>query len=218
MSAPALFCVSPGQMHGLLEAKDVSGWLLAVNAMCVSPTCVEQIELISSGFEKFSCSTALLEGLEPMLNLIEQRLLEPKGGFELTRGLLNCFVMYFVESVLEIAPANDSQGNEVVLRFKALVSAQCSHLKSASAYAEQLHVSTEYLNELIKRYTGLSTSQYITSHLILLAKRQLLYTSLSVKEISQQLGFEDSNYFTRLFRRKVGVTPTRFRSTAFEKC
>ena len=109
----------------------------------------------------------------------------------------------------------EKKGKELVTRFKALVVQQYVFEKSASAYAEQLHVSTEYLNAVIKQYTGQSTSQYITSHVMLMAKRQLLYTSLSMKEISLQLGYDDSNYSTRLFRRKVGVTPTQFRETSF---
>ena len=170
MSGPALFCVAPGQMHGLLDANDVNGWLLIVNALCVSQECIEQLEKISSGLEKMSCSNRELEILEPLLDMLEKRFSDPKAGYEVTRSLLNSFVLLFTELMLGNNYLQEKKGKELVTRFKALVVQQYVFEKSASAYAEQLHVSTEYLNAVIKQYTGQSTSQYITSHVMLMAK------------------------------------------------
>lgn len=57
----------------------------------------------------------------------------------------------------------------------------------------------------------MSTSDYIKNEAVLLAKRMLVHTDLSVREIADRLGIDDYAYFTRLFTRTAGVTPTAFR-------
>ena len=64
---------------------------------------------------------------------------------------------------------------------------------------------------MVRRLTGRSATTYIQTELALRAKRQLCYTNRSVKEVAYDLGFDDSAYFSRLFTRVVGVSPTAFR-------
>ena len=90
------------------------------------------------------------------------------------------------------------------------------NLSCVSYYAEALHISPVYLNEVVKNVTGESVSKYIQNELILRAKRMLVYTSLNVREISIDLGIEDYAYFTRLFTKAVGVNPTSYRKKYLE--
>ena len=73
-----------------------------------------------------------------------------------------------------------------------------------------------YLNEVVKSVTGVSVSRYIQNELILQAKRMLAYTSLTIREISNHLGIDDYTYFTRLFTKAVGVSPTCYRKKYLE--
>ncbi|MDQ3073368.1 MAG: helix-turn-helix transcriptional regulator [Bacteroidota bacterium] len=79
-------------------------------------------------------------------------------------------------------------------------------------YAEHLGISEKHLNELSKTYTGKKISEVIHERLMLEAKRLLLHSALSVKEIGYFLSFEDPSYFTRFFKRKAGKSPARFRN------
>jgi YesN/AraC family two-component response regulator len=73
-------------------------------------------------------------------------------------------------------------------------------------------LSSYYLNEAIKKTTGLSVGDYIRNEIVLQAKRLLFYTNLSVKEIASSLGYDDYAYFTRLFTKSAGVSPTQFKA------
>ena len=64
--------------------------------------------------------------------------------------------------------------------------------------------------------TGVSVSRYIQNELILHSKRMLVYTSLTVREISIHLGIDDYAYFTRLFTKAVGISPTLYRKKYLE--
>ncbi len=86
-----------------------------------------------------------------------------------------------------------------------------SGLPTVSYCADQLHVSTKYFGDLIKKETGKSAQDYIQLRLIDLAKEKLFDVGRSVNEIAYELGFHYPQHFTRFFKQKVGHTPSEYR-------
>lgn len=78
-------------------------------------------------------------------------------------------------------------------------------------YANILCITPNYLNKIISQHLGMSTKQYILNRAINEAKRLLVYTSLSITEISERLHFNTTSYFVRLFHKNMGCTPSQFR-------
>lgn len=74
-----------------------------------------------------------------------------------------------------------------------------------------LNISEVYLNEAIRAMTGMNTGSFIRAQVVLNAKRLLVHTSRTVSEIAASLGYDDVSYFSRLFKREAGMTPTDFR-------
>jgi len=79
------------------------------------------------------------------------------------------------------------------------------------AYAEENNIGYSYFRKMFKKYTGLPPGQYHLELKILRAKEMLLSTNLSVKEISFELGFQSIYYFSRVFKNKLGVSPSEIR-------
>ncbi len=77
--------------------------------------------------------------------------------------------------------------------------------------ASEMNMSADYLSDLLKTTTGQNAQQHIHAYLIERAKTLLRTTTLSVNEIAYQLGFDYPQYFSRLFKQKVGTTPLKFR-------
>jgi len=77
--------------------------------------------------------------------------------------------------------------------------------------AEKLSVSTRYLSDLLKQETGKTALEHIHIYLIKEAKNLLLSSENNVAGIAYDLGFESPSYFTRLFKKIVGVTPVQYR-------
>jgi len=79
--------------------------------------------------------------------------------------------------------------------------------------AEQLNISTRYLSSLVKQLTGQTTQQHIQNKIIEKAKEKLSTTDLSVSEIAFHLGFEHSQSFNKLFKKKTNLSPLEFRKS-----
>lgn len=74
-----------------------------------------------------------------------------------------------------------------------------------------LHISESYLNESLKKITGSPVSFWIKYKVIIEAKRLLYFSNLNVKQIADDLGFENYSYFSRLFCKETGMTALTFR-------
>lgn len=77
--------------------------------------------------------------------------------------------------------------------------------------AEQFHLTPNYFGDLIKRELQITAQEYIQDKIITTAKSMLHDSNLSVTDIAKSLGFAYPNHFTRLFHKKVGISPTVFR-------
>ena len=84
-------------------------------------------------------------------------------------------------------------------------------LPSVRNCADQLHLSANYLGDLIKKETGKSAQEHIQLRLIDIAKEKILGTSKTVSEIAYELGFKYPQHFTRVFKKNVGYTPNEYR-------
>lgn len=86
-------------------------------------------------------------------------------------------------------------------------------LPTVSYFADQLHLSSNYFGDLIKKETGKSAQDYIQAKLIETAKEKVVDRDKSVSEIAYELGFKHPQHFSRLFKQKVGFSPKDFRTS-----
>ena len=84
-------------------------------------------------------------------------------------------------------------------------------LPTVSYMADKLNVSPRYLSDLLKQETGKTAIELIHIYLIDEAKNLLIEGKMNISEISFSLGFENANYFARLFKKEVGIPPNTFR-------
>lgn len=86
-------------------------------------------------------------------------------------------------------------------------------LPSVQYVSDSLNISPNYLSSLLKNLTEQNTQQHIHEKLIEKAKEKLSTTDFSVSEIAFQLGFEHSQSFSRLFKKKTQISPLEFRAS-----
>ena len=142
---------------------------------------------------------------------------------ELTKATARRLTETFTGIVAEIVQNNmlqqvrhNRRHVEIVLAFINLLNRYLATNRSPSYYASLLNISPVYLNEVVKKTTGMSATLYIKNELILQAKRLLVHTDMAVKEISNRLGIDDYAYFSRMFTRTAGMSPDTFRRRNLE--
>ena len=84
-------------------------------------------------------------------------------------------------------------------------------IPSIDQIAEMMSVSQRYLSDTLKKETGKTTTEHLQLYLIDEAKNILLNPNKSVSEVAYELGFEYPQYFSRLFKKKEGISPSEFR-------
>lgn len=99
-------------------------------------------------------------------------------------------------------------------RHVAAPNATGQPVRSVGFYADQLGVSPNHLNAVVKRQTGKTASQLVQEHTLATAKALLRLSALSVKEISYQLSFSDPTHFVGFFKKLTGQTPRLYRETS----
>lgn len=110
---------------------------------------------------------------------------------------------------------------DTVSRFESILhdfymsgSAKESGLPTVKYCADQLNISPNYLGDLIKKETGKSAQEFIQLKLIDVAKEKLFQKEKTVSQIAYELGFEYPQYFSRLFKKRVGVSPNEYRMSS----
>ncbi len=224
----SLFFASPNQIASSAAIdfdKNSYNWVL-----CFHPDLLHGTPLSSKiseyTFWKYSANEALhlseeeKQSLTDIVNAIKTEIDRPidkytknvlVSGIEL---LLNHCNRYYNRQFITREKDNQTivdSVNDYLSEYFASVRLASEGLPTVLQCAEHVNLSPNYLSDLLRRETGISTQDHIHIHLLEIAKNRLLGTDDSVKEIAYALGFEYPQYFTNLFKKKVGLTPTEYR-------
>ena len=105
----------------------------------------------------------------------------------------------------------EKQKEDVIMQVKNYIADHLDGDTSLHVLADQVHFSQEYLLRTFKKQEGITILQYINDKKLDAAKKLLGNSELSVREISEQLGFASQGYFGRFFRSKTGLSPKAYR-------
>ena len=216
----SLVIIRPGQVHHIIDAYNLSANFLTIDSVLINKEekrILERYALQEVQLSDISEQKLLLSILARRLNctentsskLIVQRLTTVIIGM-IVRDVANT-----TETLSELQ-GNINRYKEIAWEFRDLLESNIRTNRAPSFYAERLNITVAYLNEAINAVFGTSVSRHIQDEIILQAKRKLVYTTASVKEIAHSLGFDDYSYFTRLFTKVAGVSPTLFRKNYHE--
>lgn len=200
--------VAPSQVHFPNHAsEDIEGWILGIAVEYFS----EKERDMTARYSMDHCSLALERNISDDLGALFEMLARHFVNYHVSLPIALSIKGLVISSVMAGCRKDNDRFISIVLRFKNLLTTELKREKSPSAYAGMLNITEGYLNEAVRRVMGMNVSAYIRSQVVTEAKRELMYTSLSAKEIAYSLGYDDYVYFSKLFKKAAGVSPVEYR-------
>jgi len=213
-----VFLIQPGQVHRFVNAKNADGWILITDSNFVGSTekCIfDNFSLFASSFQiDEQRRNELLQIASLLAGRVDCITDKQTVAMATARRMAETFISIVAEVVSDINSQQMKYSHrhiEIVLMFRRLLAEHLATNRQPSYYASLLNISTVYLNEVVKEVTGMNTTLYIKNEVVLQTKRLLVHTNLAVKEIANCCGIDDYAYFSRLFTRTTGISPTLFR-------
>lgn len=123
------------------------------------------------------------------------------------------FVEKFGEACKNMQTRKEEHENWLVVRAQEYIRENYQRDLSLDEVSRQLDLSPYYFSKLFKEETGCNFVEYVTRLRIKKAKELLAGGDCSVKEVCLEVGYGDPNYFSRIFKKNVGVTPTEYRES-----
>ena len=133
----------------------------------------------------------------------------------LAKSLQQAFCHEVLEAYFNCVPLKELPQNrqeKIFNRFLVSVFNHCVNERSVTFYANEQHLSPNYLSSIVKAQSERTAIQWIETFTILKAQHYLGSTKLSVKEIAYELNFPDQSVFGRYFKKHLGISPSAYRN------
>lgn len=214
LSEGQLGIIAPGQVHSNICVRECEAWMLRISPAMMDNDYHNLIDEYSMTGDAITLAEdtmlILCDAMELLARLIAS-MSDARPMKSVVFNMLNVILGIITPAMLTGQSKPLLRATEIAVRFKRMLPQFVKRQKRPSFYADELCISEVYLNEAVKKSTGMTPSEWICSAIILDAKRLLRSTTSTVKEIAHELGFEDHAYFSRLFKKSTAMTPLEFR-------
>ncbi|HEV7613827.1 MAG TPA: helix-turn-helix domain-containing protein [Steroidobacteraceae bacterium] len=217
---PIAVVVPAGTIHGFRFRAETRGYVLTINlenlSSLVGPAHRAPIESLFATPRTIDLRlnaglTARMTGLlDCLLRVYRQSDRLP----DTVAGWLACSALWMAAEGAASSMATEMHSSadlDLLREFRSLVERHYIAHWPVERYARELATSETSLNRLCRRLTGSTGFDLVQQRMALEARRRLLNAGESVSMVANRLGFKDSAYFSRFFRRHSGVSPVEFR-------
>ena len=133
---------------------------------------------------------------------------------EVMHNILRAYVLDLIANVTSKTDENMQilrQADKIFQRFVVSLASNAGVQRSVKDYASELCVSPKYLSSICSKIEGKTASELITINTVGRIKQLLLYSPLSIKEISTQMGFDNLSFFGKYVKKHLGLSPNNYR-------
>jgi len=217
LNAPEIYFLKPGSLHCWQFTSIPRGYVLLFNLEYIDAIKEANIvDLISTLEDHVRVSLPHDHKMDPIFeNIQQEHSVSHIYSEKIIHGYLQALLAKILQ-LLQIMVKQEVPNSSLHERFLKLLMQHCPTLNLVNQYAELLHTSPQNLSANCRKYTGKTAAQHIAGHQLLEAKRHLLHTEQTVREVAYTLNFKDPSYFIRFFKKSTGQTPVQFRSKYFQ--
>ena len=160
----------------------------------------------NSSLPVIEISPLIVENINKLIVMIE----EENKNSSLSAYLFGTILEYILK--FKKSTTNLYYKDQRIYALIDLIEKNFKEEKSALFYANHFDITTKRLNELTKQYLDKTLSSLIIDRNIIEIKRELTYSPQAIKEISENLGFNDTSHFSKFFKKYTSYTPLEFKN------
>ncbi len=219
-----IFFVSPGQVHQIITDPNPTGYVLLFTPEFLEKNSIRNDFIANLKLFQKSDETPPLPVTDKMADQLRIFADQMVSAFrkqndmflEIIRAYLKLFLIQCNDHC-SLTPGSNLQNIEVsrilVKSFREAVEVNYAQNHQVKYYAEALNVTPNYLNNVIKTAMDISAKEFIQNKLILEAKRMIVFTEKSAKEVGFELGFDDPSHFSKFFKSNTGQSLQEFKES-----
>jgi AraC family transcriptional regulator, transcriptional activator of pobA len=219
LNSPCIITIPSNTLHGFVFDFNIQGEVITFSESYIATILknAPNILLNVDSFRQvnFTENTNSFEQLSNFISQIIAELNEDLPHKNLTiQALFQLFFTHIYRNNLLQHETKNSSDNRTLQHFQAfqkLIKQSIQETKPVNEYAKALNITPVHLNRICRAIVEKSALQIINEYVIEEAKKYLLNTDYSITEISYFLNFNDPAYFTRLFKKMTGDSPSEFR-------
>jgi AraC family transcriptional activator of pobA len=220
VTAPAFFTIPKNVVHGFTSSDDCRGWIINLSdnflenifqkdADMVMELDAIHIEHLEEGEE----TERIILAMRKIVSEFNQNL---SGKAIMLQSLVSILIVRLHRLPKKttdflIPPNSDNTSKIYFRRFMQLVKTANSFRKPIGEYASELFISPGQLNRICQSITGKSPKEIIIDYFMMEAQKALTNIEKSISEVAYDISFEDPAYFSRLFKKRMGISPKEFR-------
>lgn len=215
----SLFVLQPGQMHHWSLSEDIEGFVIIFSQglynLYFGQKKINEYNFYNSILNKPEVvfETDEFSKILPYFDLLtRENNQENKYQLDKMLNLLDCIHIEIARKYNETYSHQTHSYNIKISAFEVLLEQHFKTQKLPSFYAEQLHITLKHLNRICNEILQKTATEVIMDRVILEIKRMLTDKQLAVNEVAYKVGYEDYSYFSRVFKKQTGMSPTEFRN------
>lgn len=217
IEAPLVSFIAKGKPHRVvtkLQNGNFDMWVLRFKSEFIAETIFQLYNSFHDNANQVLQTGACFDRLNQICKIIDQEMKHPTPDLSIVRHLLSAlFIM--IESERKKLTENENSGNsiqnETFINFLKILEDNFRRPLGVEFYAEKLFMSSRNLNLICQKIMNQSVSEIIETRKLTEAKNLLASTNKSISEIGFELGYNEKSYFSNVFKKKSGQTPTEFR-------
>jgi len=214
-TAPFISFITKGKIHrvrpGLKDSK-CDMWVIRFKSEFIPETTFS----LYSFYHNYATIPAQ-EGdcFKRLVNLCEMMHTEmqhPVPKLAIIKHLLSAVFLMIEDERKKIDPTDTHKNNSITFKnFLALLEENFRRPEGADFYAQKLFMSARNLNLICQQIMQKTAAEIIETRKLIEAKNLLMHTDTTISEIGFELGYKEKAYFTRVFKKRTGQTPTEFK-------
>lgn len=217
IEAPLVSFIAKGKVHRVItltQDGDFDMWVLRFRSEFIAETIFQLYNSFHNNADNILQTGTCFNRLNTICEIINQEMKQSTPDLSIVRLLLSAlFIMIESErkkSAENIDSAHTVQ-NETFINFLKILEDNFRRPLNVEFYAEKLFMSSRNLNLICQKIMNQSVSEIIETRKLTEAKNLLASTNKSISEIGFELGYNEKSYFSNVFKKKSGQTPSEFR-------